>query len=327
MTEYVLSAKNVSVAYGKNRSVMDVDLDLKTRGSVGVIGESGSGKTSLARALLGLLKPVSGEVRHNGISLEHMSAAERRLYRKDVQPVFQDGVQTLDPRMSIANSISEGMSGISRAERRTRVEALLNDVGLGTDEYSGLSERKPHALSGGQRQRVGIARALALEPKVLILDEPTSALDVTVQARILGLLERLRTEWELGLILITHDLAVVSRLCEESVVMLVGRVVEQGPTRDLLSSPLHPYTASLCAAVPKLGGPPPVATGPSARPAEHGCPFATRCPHTTDLCRQVRPELRPFADAQRPDTRRVACHHVERISSLKDRYVSPGALL
>jgi peptide/nickel transport system ATP-binding protein len=193
------------------------------------------------------------------------------------------------------------------------VAALLADVDLDP----ALAGRRPHELSGGQRQRVGIARALAVEPRLLVLDEPTSALDVTVQARILDLLERLRAERGLALLLITHNLAVVERLCAESVVLFAGRVVEQGPTRTLLQRPAHPYTARLRAAVPELGGRPPTAGLDDAAPVpEEGCPFRHRCPLATQRCATEAPPLRVV-----DGTRRAACHYAERLLA------DPGAAL
>ena len=256
MTEPLLELTGVSVAYGSHTVLHEVDLTLAEGDSIGIIGESGSGKTTLARAILGLVEPSAGEIRFRGARLE-AKGAQRRELRRQVQPVFQDGVETLDPRMTIGDTVAEGLAlaGMARPARRARVRELLAEVGL--DSSPSFLDRLPHELSGGQRQRVGIARALAVEPRALVLDEPTSALDVTVQARILDLLESLRGEHGLSLILITHNLAVVDRLCRQSLVLLAGRVVEAGPTSQLLRSPREAYTAALRAAVPVLGGPPP----------------------------------------------------------------------
>ena len=256
MTDPLLEAAGLSVSYGKTMVVHDVDLALGDGDTLGVVGESGSGKSTLARALLGLIASSAGTIRFRGVPLTDLSRGERVDYRRSVQPVFQDGVETLDPRMTVADTVGEGLRG-SRRARDARVHELLADVGLNPQKLPGLTQRRPHELSGGQRQRVGIARSLAVEPRLLILDEPTSALDVTVQARILELLERLRDEHGLAMLLITHNLAIVDRLCEQSLVMHDGHVVERGRTRDLLRRPQHPYTARLRAAVPELGGPPP----------------------------------------------------------------------
>jgi peptide/nickel transport system ATP-binding protein len=281
----------VSLGYGRTPVVHDVTLDI-TEGGVGLIGESGSGKTTLARAFLGLLTPMSGTVWYEDRPL---AAADRGRFRRDVQPVFQS--ESLDPRMRVGTSIAEALP---RRERH-RVPGLLRHVGLDPE----LADRRPHQLSGGQRQRVVIARALAVEPRLLILDEPTSALDVTVQARVLDLLAGLDTER----LLITHNLAVVGRLCRTSYVLFAGRVVESGPTKELLAAPAHPYTRALRDAVPKPGVAPPRATGRmGAGVAATGCPFRARCPLAVPECERM-PPLREVRGRQ------VACHRAEEVSA------------
>ncbi|WP_162795086.1 ABC transporter ATP-binding protein, partial [Nonomuraea lactucae] len=256
----LLRAEGVTLGYGRTPVVHDVTLDI-TEGGVGLIGESGSGKTTLARAFLGLLTPMSGNIWYGEQNLKN---ADRRRFRRDVQPVFQ--AEALDPRMRVGASVAEALP---RRERH-RVPGLLQQVGLDPE----LADRRPHQLSGGQRQRVVIARALAVGPRLLVLDEPTSALDVTVQARILDLLAGLDTER----LLITHNLAVVGRLCRTSYVLFAGRVVESGPTAEILASPAHPYTRALRDAVPRLGGEPPRAAAgrTEAGIAATGCPFRAR---------------------------------------------------
>ncbi|MEU0570561.1 ABC transporter ATP-binding protein [Nonomuraea sp. NPDC005983] len=288
-TAPVLRAERVTLGYGRTPVVHEVTLDV-TEGGVGLIGESGSGKTTLARAFLGLLTPMSGNIWYGEQTLRN---ADLRAFRRDVQPVFQ--AEALDPRMRIGASIAEGLP----RNARHRVPHLLEQVGLAAE----LAHRRPHQLSGGQRQRVVIARALAVAPRLLILDEPTSALDVTVQARILDLLAGLDTER----LLITHNLAVVGRLCRTAYVLFAGRVVESGPTADLLDRPAHPYTLALRDAVPKLGGRPPEARGATeARPAETGCPFRLRCPLADAACAEP-PALREVQGRQ------VACHRAEEV--------------
>ncbi|MEV4323052.1 ABC transporter ATP-binding protein [Microbispora rosea] len=302
----LLAAEGVTLAYGTTAVVHDVSLAVD-EGGVGLIGESGSGKTTLARALLGLMRPRSGVVRYGAGDLAGLGRAGRAEFRRAVQPVFQDGSEALDPRMTAGASIAEALTThhrMSRTERADRVAALLADVGLDP----GLAARRPHEMSGGQRQRVAIARALAVEPRLLVLDEPTSALDVTVQARILDLLERLAAEHGLGYLLITHNLGVVGRLCRTSSVMFAGRVVESGPTGELLTRPAHPYTRALRDAVPRLGGEPPRAAGRTeAAAAETGCPFRLRCPLAVDRCREETPQAREV------EGRRVACHRAEEV--------------
>jgi peptide/nickel transport system ATP-binding protein len=283
----MLRAERVTLGYGGRPVVHDVTLDI-TAGGVGLIGESGSGKTTLARAFLGLLTPVSGTIWYGNQTLKN---ADMRKFRKDVQPVFQ--AEALDPRMRIGSSIAEALPRGARA----RVGELLEQVGLDPE----LASRRPHQLSGGQRQRVVIARALAVGPRLLVLDEPTSALDVTVQAKILDLLAGLDTER----LLITHNLAVVERLCRTSHVLFAGRVVESGPTGDLLAKPAHPYTRALRDAVPRIGGPPPATRGRTeAVPAATGCPYRLRCPLAVPECEQPPPPR----DVQ---GRQVACHRAE----------------
>jgi peptide/nickel transport system ATP-binding protein len=303
----LLAATGLTIAYGPLTVVHQVDLALpEGRGGVGLIGESGSGKTTLARALLGLLKPQQGQVTFRGRPLEQLSRAERREYRSHVQPVFQDGNEALDPRMRIGSSIREAlaMRGVTGPGAGARVAELLEDVGL----EPSFATRRPHELSGGQRQRVVIARALAVRPRLLVLDEPTSALDVTVQARVLELLERLALEYDLGFLLITHNLAVVDRLCETAHVMFAGRVVESGPTTRLLSEPAHPHTRALRDAVPVMGGGLPHLAGQqTAEVADAGCAYGNRCPFATEVCRHQVPELRQVGHQS------AACHHAERV--------------
>jgi oligopeptide/dipeptide ABC transporter ATP-binding protein len=306
-TPPLLATAELTLAYGRTPVVHEVDLRLhEGRGGVGLIGESGSGKTTLARALLGLLKPHQGEVTFRGRSLARLSRSERREYRSQVQPVFQDGTEALDPRMRVGSSIREalGMRGVSGRNATSFVADLLEDVGLSAS----LASRRPHELSGGQRQRVVIARALAIRPRLLVLDEPTSALDVTVQARVLELLERLGEEHDLGLLLITHNLAVVERLCDTSHVMFAGRVVESGPTRQLLHRPAHPYTKALRDAVPTMGGALPTVVGQAAADvADSGCAYRQRCSFATTVCALQTPVLRRVGEQT------VACHHAEQL--------------
>jgi peptide/nickel transport system ATP-binding protein len=314
----LLAAEGLSLGYGRTRVVHDVSLAIpEGRGGIGLIGESGSGKTTLARALLALLKPKEGRVTFRGQDLRRLRGRERAAYRSQVQPVFQDGNEALDPRMRVAQSIAEALTthhGTSTAKAGTSIADLLSDVGLDP----ALASRRPHELSGGQRQRVIIARALAVRPRLLLLDEPTSALDVTVQARILDLLERLGAEHQLGLLLITHNLAIVQRLCAVSHVLFAGRVVESGPTRALLSRPAHPYTLALRDAVPRLGGPAPEVAAATSQPvADTGCAYRNRCPFATVVCAEDRPALRDVGDG-----RRSACHHAERV--LAGEPAAPG---
>lgn len=247
----LLAVTNVTLAYGKKVVVDDVSLTVPAGPfGLGLIGESGSGKTTIARAVLGLLPVHSGEISVAGMNVAHLTRPQRAAYRSILQPVFQDGTEVLDPRMSVRASIREALRVVGRAQHDDIVADLLVDVGLRSD----VMALHPHQLSGGQRQRVAIARALATEPRLLVLDEPTSALDVTVQARVLDLFEKLRAERNLSFLLITHNLAIVDRLCDEAAVISAGRIVEQGPADAILGDPQHDYTKKLIASVPRLEG-------------------------------------------------------------------------
>jgi ABC-type glutathione transport system ATPase component len=248
----LLRVRGLAVAYGGTRVVHDIDLDVPPGPfGIGLIGESGSGKTTIARALLRLLPIDAGSVELDGRDVSALRGSDLRAYRRSVQIVFQDGDAALDPRMRARASVVEALRThrmVPRAAERDRVAQLFEEVDLEPE----LADRYPHELSGGQRQRVSIARALAVEPRLLVLDEPTSALDVTVQARVLDLIGRLRETHALAYVLISHNLAIVDRLCEEALVLHDGRIVERGRTERVLGAPEHPYTQALRRAVPEL---------------------------------------------------------------------------
>ena len=269
---------------------------------VGLVGESGSGKTTLAKTLIGLERPSSGRVEVDGQALDTLDDARLAQFRRQVQMVFQDPMGSLNPRLTVGAAIGEVLAVhrvVPRAERNQRVADLLATVGLDS-AYAG---RYPHEFSGGQRQRIGIARALALEPHLLIADEPVSALDVSVQAQVLNLLSDLCDARQMALLLVAHDLAVVNYVCRRVVVMYLGRVVESGPVEQVFGAPMHPYTAALRAAVPD----PDRAVAredvereaqPEPAPPGEGCPFWPRCPHVMDRCRTSRPDLRPVGEGR-----------------------------
>ena len=278
------------------------------------MGESGSGKTTAGRAVLRLVPAAGGTVRFDGQDVLALRGRRLRDYRRAAQIVFQDADNSLDPRMRIGAAIAEVLAHAGRLERGSpaedRVAALLSEAALDP----ALASRYPHQLSGGQRQRVAIARALAVSPRLLVLDEPTSALDVTAQARILALVRRLRAERALAYLLITHNLAIVPALCEQTAVLYLGRIVETGPTADLLARPAHPYTLALCSAVPEVD---PASRRsriilpgdtPRAGSAPGGCPFHPRCPLAIDICRVTVPPSREVAPG-----RRAACHRAEEV--------------
>ena len=310
----LLSVRGLRINYGDTEVVHGVDVDVHSGPyGVGLIGESGSGKTTIARSLLKLHPTSGGMITFDGQDVQSLRRDALSRYRREVQLVFQDGDGALDPRMSVLSAIAEPLAihrTVPRGGRRDRVAELLREVDLDPD----LMTRYPHQLSGGQRQRVVIARSLALQPRLLVLDEPTSALDVTVQERVLKLVERLRAERGLAYVLISHNLAVVDRLCESSIVLYRGAVMERGSTGDLLGRPRHPYTRALRAAVPEIGVQRPTLTQPateSATPiAEGGCVYAHRCPLAIELCRREAPTLRFY------DGREVACHRAEEAGAL-----------
>jgi peptide/nickel transport system ATP-binding protein len=300
---------------GRIRAVDGVTLDIVRGETMALVGESGCGKTTVGKCIVRLLDPTGGAIRYRGKPVETLPAARLKPYRRRVQMIFQDPFSSLNPRRTILDALIEGMDthaiGAGRADRIGRLRALLPRVGLDPD----MLQRYPHEFSGGQRQRIGIARALALEPDLLVCDEATSSLDVSVQAQILNLLRRLQAEMGLSYLLITHDISVVRYLATRMAVMYLGHLVETGPTDAVAGRPLHPYTRALMAAVPRLdtagrkrlvlGGDVP---SPAAPPP--GCPFHPRCPYAVPACADALPPLAPMPDAP---SRRVACIRAGRL--------------
>lgn len=292
-------------------AVRDVDLSVGRGETVALVGESGSGKSTIGRAALRLLEPVRGRVRLDGADVTHLSRAELRPLRRRAQLVFQDPYASLDPRMAVGQQLAEAV-WIHRLVRRvdlpSRVAELLEQVGLAAE----VRDRFPNALSGGQRQRVGIARALAVEPDLLILDEPVSALDVSIQAQIVNLLVELQQRKQLSYLFITHDLRLVRHLADRVVVLYLGRVVEEGSTAELFAAPRHPYTRLLLSSLPSLApatrSPAPDADPPSPFEPPIGCAFHPRCPLAFERCRTETPRLVALGVAGT----RVACFAAER---------------
>lgn len=293
---------------GAVRAVDGVTLSVRPGESLGLVGESGCGKSTLARAIMQLVPVTSGQVRLHGHDLSGGTRRQRQEVRRDLQMVFQDPHASLNPRWTVGRSIGEPLRAQPRARNvRQRVQELLRMVGLRPEH----ADRFPHEFSGGQRQRIGIARAVALAPKLVICDEPVSALDVSIQAQILNLLDDLRQELGLAYVFISHDLSVVRHVCERVAVMYRGRFVEQTATETLFREPRHPYTHSLLSAVPVAN---PIEERqrtrivlqgdvPSPSTAPTGCVFAPRCPTVQPTCTTVVPA---FEDLD--GTRRVACH-------------------
>jgi oligopeptide/dipeptide ABC transporter ATP-binding protein len=283
------------------RAVDDVSFQIEAGRTLALVGESGCGKTTVGRSLLRLVEPQAGQVWFEGSDLLALPRGELRPLRRKLQIVFQDPMASLDPRMRVREIVAEGMKafgiGANEAERTERVARLLQRVNLDPREMS----RYPHEFSGGQRQRIGIARALAVEPQLIVCDEATSALDVSIQSQILNLLRDLQQELGLAYLFITHDLGVVRYLVDRVAVMYLGQIVEQGETEAIFRTPQHPYTQALLAAVPSfdparrraargIAGDVP---SPSAPPS--GCRFHPRCPEAFERCSREEPPLYPVA--------------------------------
>lgn len=277
-------------------AVEDVSFDIRRGTTVGLVGESGSGKTTAGRSLLRLVEPTSGQAIFDGTDIFALQPREMKQWRKRLQIVFQDPYSSLNPRLRIDAIISEALDacGYPRgSKRRERIAELLTLVGLSPD----YARRFPHEFSGGQRQRIGIARALAVEPDFIVADEPVSALDVSVQAQVLNLLGELQQQLGLTMLFIAHDLSVVEYLCDDVVVMYLGRVMERGPSRQVYARPRHPYTKALLATAPvpdptrKHTHVPLQGDIPSPINPPSGCVFRTRCPMAIEACAQVIPPV------------------------------------
>ena len=319
MSKYIIEAENVkkyfpikggvfSKVVGYVKAVDDVSLKIEKGTCTALVGESGCGKTTFGRTLLKLIEPDAGKILFEGKDLAKVKGKKLREMRKDMQMVFQDPNSSLDPRFTVKNIIGEPFSNftnIKGEELVKRILELLNLVGLKKEHLY----RYPHEFSGGQRQRIAVARAIALDPKFIVLDEPTSALDVSVQAKILNLFQDLQEKFDLSYLFITHDLSVAKHMADNIGVMYVGKLVETSATEPLFEEPLHPYTQALLSAIPVAdpeykveriilkGDVPSPANPPS------GCRFHPRCPKAMEICSKEEPELKKVGDG-----RLVACH-------------------
>ena len=321
MDSPLLAVAGLSKSFGKapklTRAVDDVGLTLNAGEVLGLVGESGSGKSTIGRLILRLLEPDSGEIRFKGEDIAHFPERRLKAFRRQAQMVFQDPFASLNPRLRVKDIVGEALDAhglFQGKQRNTRIDELLHLVGL----HSEQRDRYPHEFSGGQRQRIGIARALAVEPSLIIADEPVSALDVSVQAQVLNLMQDLRDRLGLSMLFISHDLDVVELMCDRIAVLYLGRIMEIGPTDEIVKRSRHPYTRALIAASPKADPEAPpnrsVLKGdiPSPLAPPSGCVFRTRCPIAEARCAAERPALR-----QAGQSHVVACHF---------ELTSPGAV-
>jgi peptide/nickel transport system ATP-binding protein len=324
----LLQIDDLTVVYSSRRwkpgrpAVDAVTLAVGAGESVGLVGESGSGKTTIGRAVLGLVPPNRGQISFDGTDITHIPAGQRGVLSAQVQVVFQDPVGSLNPIRTVGQSLLEPISQLrhlTSMEAVSRVAHVLERVGLPHDAMN----RYPHQFSGGQRQRIAIARALAVEPRLIVCDEPVSALDVSTQAQVLNLFDKLRRDLGLSYLFIGHNLAVVRHVCQRLVVLYQGQVMETGPADFVTDSPWHPYTQALVAAAPvadvnrqrqrRDARRSLLTTVKSGVPSDLGCPFATRCPYTAPVCIERRPAMVTIGPSG------VACHRYDEASGHPSR--------
>jgi len=311
----VRSGDLIGRTIGAVHAVDDVSFSLAEGQTLGIVGESGCGKSTLARCLVRLLEPTGGTLRFHGTDITHFGRKPLQPFRREVQLVFQDPVSSLNPRKRVGQIVGTPMRlhGMNRGKATSRVRELLERVGLNPEHVN----RFPHEFSGGQRQRIGVARALATNPRLIVLDEPVSALDVSIQAQVINLLDDLQDELGLSYVFIAHDLSVVRHFSDQIAVMYLGKFMEVSPAAELYRKPIHPYTEALLSAIPipdprenrarerrVVSGEPP---NPIAPPS--GCRFHTRCPRATEVCANAEPPLAEYAGGHL-----AACHHPLNVS-------------
>ncbi|PLR95974.1 ABC transporter ATP-binding protein [Bacillus sp. T33-2] len=311
LKKYFPITNSLGKVTGQVKAVNDVSFNLYEGETYGLVGESGCGKSTTGRTVLRLVEPTEGETVYKGQNIYSLKGRELLNMRRELQMVFQDPYSSLNPRKRIGHILEETLKIHNigtKQERMDRVMDMLNRVGFQSEQYY----RYPHEFSGGQRQRIGLARALMVNPSLIICDEPVSALDVSIQSQVLNLLEEIQDEFKLAYLFVSHDLSVVRHISDRIGVMYLGRMVEEGPTDELFANPLHPYTKALLSAVPvadpavkrekiKLKGEVPSPINPPA-----GCVFHTRCPFAIDICKQEVPVMKMNAA-----NHSVACHLFE----------------
>ncbi|MDK2823477.1 MAG: peptide/nickel transport system ATP-binding protein [Clostridia bacterium] len=323
MSQVILEVKNLKkhfpikkgiISYkqvGTVKAVDDISFTLEKGETLGLVGESGCGKSTTGRCILRLLEPTAGQIIFNGQDITKLDKSKMRLLRKDIQIIFQDPYASLNPRLTVGDMIAEPMRNFKIGTKKTqekRVRELLEIVGLSAYHAS----RYPHEFSGGQRQRIGIARALSVDPQLIVCDEPVSALDVSIQAQVINLLKDLQKEFNLTLLFIAHDLSVVKHISDRVAVMYLGKIVELANYKNLYREPMHPYSQALLSAIPipnpKLKKSRIILEGdvPSPTNPPSGCNFHTRCPKATDICKVESPVLK-----EKKVSHLVACHNLD----------------